>query len=475
MPGEPQHEPDRPVPLVIDLDHALLRGGLPWETGMALASSQPLRLLKTFGRAFQGKAALANRLTHASNIDVTTLPYDSQVIGLIETARARGQAVILATARDPALATRIADHLHLFDQVVATQGNRDSLMLAYGAKGFDYAGCSGEDIPVLAAARNAYLVNPGKGVAQRAQAAGNVSGIMLSKPPNAGEWIRALRMLQWTKNVLIFVPLLAAHQVLNPLLWWQGLLAFLFFSLCASSAYLLNDLLDLDADRHHHTKKFRSFAAGRLSIASGLAAAPLLLALALGGAYLLLPAAFAAALLFYYVLTLAYSLWLKHQIAIDVIALAMLYTLRIVAGAAALSLPLTFWMLAFSMFLFLSLALVKRHVELRGLDEAGIARKAGGRDYNPGDLGVILALGSAAGYLSVLVLALYIHDSSTATLYSYPYLAWLLCPILLFWITRIWMLAHRGKVLEDPVVFTLRDRTSLVTGAMFFLVFLLAL
>jgi 4-hydroxybenzoate polyprenyltransferase len=233
-------------------------------------------------------------------------------------------------------------------------------------------------------------------------------------------------------------------------------------------------LLDLADDRHHHSKRHRPFAAGRLSIKSGLQLFPILLVGAFSGAAWLLPWEFSGTLIAYYILTLAYSLSLKRQMAIDVIALAALYTLRIIAGAAAFGLELTFWILAFSMFMFLSLALVKRYAELREARRKGDTGKTRGRGYYPADLEMISSLGASSGYLAVMVLALYIHDQATTGLYAHPQVIWLACPLLLFWITRVWMLTHRGQMHDDPVVFAIRDRSSLVVGALFGLVFWIA-
>jgi 4-hydroxybenzoate polyprenyltransferase len=276
------------------------------------------------------------------------------------------------------------------------------------------------------------------------------------------------------KNALIFVPLLAAHQLNQPLQVLNGLLAFLFFGLCASSVYILNDLLDLTDDRHHQSKRNRPFASGRLSIRSGLVLVPLLLLGAFGGAALLLPWQFCAVLGAYYLLTLAYSLSLKRQMTLDVIVLAALYTSRILAGAAAFNLPLTFWILAFSMFMFLSLALVKRYAELREARLKDLKDKTRGRGYYPADLDMIASLGATSGHLAVMVLALYIHEGTTVALYSHPHVIWLACPLLLFWITRVWMLTHRGQMNDDPVVFAIRDRVSQLIGALFALVFWIA-
>lgn len=466
-------------PLVIDLDGTLLRSDLLLETGMAFVRGQPLQLLRPFSWLSKGKACLKEGLALATQLDVSVLPYDPEVIAFIEAERGSGRRVVLATASHHSLAERIAEHLKLFDQVLATGGElnlsahrkRDLLVEHYGEQGFDYAGNSQDDMPIWASARQAYVVNPESGVERRARAQGNVEQVLYSNPARLKDWLKALRLHQWLKNILIFVPLLAAHQLANPLMLWQGILAFLLFGLCASSVYLLNDLLDLADDRHHHSKRHRPFAAGRLSIKSGLIAFPALLVAAFAGAAWLLPWQFAAVLLAYYILTLAYSLSLKRRMAVDVIVLAMLYTVRIIAGAAAFGLALTFWVLAFSMFIFLSLALVKRYAELLEAKRKGNTEKIRGRGYYPEDLGMIASLGASSGYLSVMVLALYIRDQATTMLYSQPQIIWLACPLLLFWVTRVWMLTHRGLMHDDPVVFAFRDRISLAIGALFCLVF----
>ena len=467
------------TPLVVDLDGTLLRSDLLLETGMAFVRHRPLKALRLFKWLVKGKAALKANLARAVDIDVTVLPYDPAVLDLVNSARNSGRKVVLATASHISLAERIAEHLGIFDQVLASDEKvnlsshrkRDLLVEHFGVKGFDYVGNSSDDLSVWEVARDAYVVNPERGVERRAQAIGNVKEVMLSNVAGVKDWRKALRLHQWMKNILILVPLLAAHQLGNYLLIWQGVMAFLFFGLCASSVYLLNDLLDLADDRHHGTKRFRPFASGRLSISSGIMVFPVLLIGAFAGAALFLPWAFVATLVAYYILTFAYSLWLKRQMAVDVIALAALYTLRIIAGAAAFGLELTFWILAFSMFMFLSLALVKRYAELGEARRKGLTQKTRGRGYYPGDLEMISSLGASSGYLAVMVLALYIHDQATTSLYAHPQIIWLACPLLLFWVTRVWMLTHRGQMHDDPVVFAIRDRISLMVGALFCLVF----
>jgi 4-hydroxybenzoate polyprenyltransferase len=287
-------------------------------------------------------------------------------------------------------------------------------------------------------------------------------------------WARAMRLHQWLKNLLIFVPLLVSHRLGVAGSLVSGIIAYVFFGMCASSAYILNDLLDLTSDRHHSSKRRRPLAAGLISVRKAVIAVALLMSLAFVGAFWLLPERFAGAMAAYYAVTVTYSVCLKRLMIVDVVTLAMLYTLRIIAGTLLFHLVMTFWMLAFSMFIFLSLALVKRYAELLEARDKGGAHRPGGRGYYSGDLNMIASLGAASGYLSVMVLALYIQDPNTAALYRSPRIIWMACPLLLYWISRTWMLTHRGEMHDDPVVFAIRDPTSLAVGGLFGLVFWLA-
>jgi 4-hydroxybenzoate polyprenyltransferase len=356
-----------------------------------------------------------------TRVDVAVLPYDEETLARARAFRAAGGRTELAVAFNDDTVKEVARHLACFDDIVPAGSGR-----------------------------------PGSPPTVR----GSVR-----------DWLRALRIHQWVKNALIFVPLLAAHQLNNPVMLVQAVVAVIAFGLCASSVYVLNDILDLADDRHHRLKRFRPFAAGTLPIGAGLLVFPLLLALSFTIALTTLPPLFAAVLAAYYTLTLTYSMVLKRIMALDVIALAMLYTLRIFAGVAALSLTLTFWLLAFAMFLFLSLALAKRYAEVRDALERGRPGKTRGRDYDTTDLEMVSSLGAASGYQAVLVLALYIREQSTVALYSNPEVLWLACPVLLFWVTRVWMLTHRGQMHEDPVVFAARDWVSQAAGVMFLLIF----
>lgn len=462
---------NQPIPLCVDLDGTLIRSDMLFESALSLLRRNPLYLFSFVLWLARGRAHLKREIARRAEVDPATLPYDQRVVDwLREEAGTRPR--VLCTASDASLAKSIAEHLGLFDEVMASDGETnlagrhkgESLRQRYGDKGFDYAGNEHRDLHIWKHARKAIVVNAKNGLAR---AAGEHCEVERVFEPDGGGlkvWLKALRLHQWLKNLLVFLPLFAAHRVLEPAALIHGIVAFFAFSLCASGVYVLNDLFDLDADRRHPRKRLRPFAAGTLPLASGLAAAPLLtlagLALALAVS---LP--FAGVLLSYYVLTLAYSLRLKRIVMLDVVVLAALYTVRIIGGAVAIGGGLSFWLLAFSMFLFLSLAMLKRYTELQSMLAAGKAQ-ASGRGYAVEDVALIQSLGGASGYMSVLVLALYINSTASEALYRHQEVLWLLCPLLLYWISRVWLIAHRGGMHDDPVVFALVDRVSRVVLAL---------
>lgn len=480
-------------PLVVDLDGTLIRSDLLIESAFGFFKSNPQDVLMPLIWLSKGKAHLKTRLCEKSAIDVSVLPYNQAVLEHIQKHKQQGGKVVLATASHWRYAHQIAEHLQLFDQVFATDEQvnlsstkkRDKLVAEFGEQGFDYMGNSKDDLIIWQSAHHAYLVNPELGVTTKANQIGNVQAIFSENINSLTAWLSELRLYQWVKNLLLFVPLLASHQVHNMELVSLGLLAFLLFGLCSSSVYMLNDLTDLEDDRHHHRKHKRPFASGSLSIKAGFFSVPILMGLSFLGAFLFMPWKFTLVLLTYYLITLLYSVYLKKKVMVDVITLAILYTLRIIAGIFAFSVTLTFWILAFSMFIFLSLAFVKRYIELMNTvkmqdqiinkQSEDEENKTRGRDYYTSDLAMISSLGGAAGYLSVLVLAFYIQDRSTTVLYTYPELIWLACPLLLYWISRVWLLAHRGRMHDDPIVFAIKDKVSLVVGLLFGFIFLLAL
>ncbi|HET8869347.1 MAG TPA: UbiA family prenyltransferase, partial [Aquabacterium sp.] len=425
----------------------------------------PLWLLK-------GKAVLKAEIARRVDLNAAVLPYTQSFVVWLRERRAHGRPIWLCTASDQRLAQAVADHLGCFDGVLASDGvtnlsgrrKAQALVDRFGEKGFDYCGNHAVDLAVWARARQAVVVNASAALARRAA---QVSAVAATFPFAGGgikAWLKALRVHQWAKNALIFVPVAAAHKLTDVTVLWQALLAFVAFSLCASSVYLLNDLLDLESDRAHHSKCHRPFASGRLNLLHGLLLAPMLLlgAFALSWTGVSLP--FVAVLVVYYVVTLAYSFGLKRVVMIDVLTLAGLYTVRIVAGAAATAIPLSFWLLMFSIFIFLSLAIVKRYAELYVMREKG-KLSASGRGYHVEDLSLLQNLGSASGYLSILVLALYVNSPEISVMYRHPKVVWFLVPVMLYWVSRIWVETHRGNMHDDPLVYALKDRVSLLTGA----------
>ncbi len=473
---DPAAAPDT-VPLAVDLDGTLVRSDLLVESLFALLRRNPLYLFLLPWWLRGGKARFKAEIAARVVLDPALLPYDPEFLSFLEGERRAGRPLLLVTASDQRLARRVADHLGLFERVLASDGETNlsggrkarALVEAFGDKGFDYAANAPVDLAVWRHARGALLVDPSPGLESRLRRLVPVEAVFDGRPGGIGPWLRAMRPHQWLKNLLLFVPLLMAHRLEEPALLGQVVLAFVTFSLCASSVYLLNDLFDLEADRRHPRKRLRPFAAGDLPPERGILVAPVLLLAALLLS-LLLPWRFTVVLLVYYLFTLAYSLRLKQSPLVDVIVLAGLYTLRIIAGAEAVALESSFWLLAFSMFMFFSLAQVKRYSELRDLDGAGEQAMREARGYRPVDLEGLAQSGVVSGYLSVLVLALYINSPQVEGLYRHPKLIWLLCPLMLYWIGRAWMLARRGEMHDDPLLFAVRDRRSWAVAGLILLI-----
>ncbi|MFV0359661.1 UbiA family prenyltransferase [Tropicimonas sp.] len=472
--GVPATEPRTPAPvLVVDLDGTLLRSDMLLETWWETVSRDLPAALRALARLPAGKAALKQALAQSARVDAASLPYNTDVLNLVRAHRDAGGRVALVTASDSRLAQAIAAHLGCFDEVHASDGalnlkgdNKARFLVErYGREGFDYAGDARADIPVWRAARRAITVNAPAGLRQAAESAApdalHLGPARASGPVRT--WVRACRPHQWAKNVLVFLPVLLSHSS-DGRDWLAAGLAFVIFSMVASGVYLLNDLLDLGADRIHPRKRFRPLPSGDMALLHGSLLAPALLVAGLLLS-LLLPAPFTLVLAGYFLLTLAYSLSLKRRLIVDICALAALYTLRIIAGAAATGIPPSPWLLAFSSFLFLSLAAVKRQTELIGDFSAGRAGAAG-RAYVTDDIPIISGMAIASGYVAVLVMALYVSSPDVAALYSSPSLLWGICPVLLYWISRVVMLAHRGHMHDDPVIFALKDRISLLCGGL---------
>ncbi|ARE40846.1 putative membrane protein [Rhodovulum sp. P5] len=461
---EPQ--PDLPCPvLAVDLDGTLLRSDMLFESLWSACARNWHRPFTAALALRQGKAALKRHLTEHSHIDVTTLPYDSTVIDHIRQFRAAGGRTVLITASDRFLAEEIADHLGIFDEVHGSDGRTNLKAGAkatllndrFGAGHYAYMGDSRADLAIWDQAGRAITVNASRSLRAAADALDPGAEHLATHRASWRAYMQALRPHQWVKNILVFMPLLAAHAF-TPGAVLASLFAFAAFSLVASAVYVLNDLVDLRADRAHPRKRERPFAAGRVPIAhgtmmgAGMLAGGTLIALALGGPFFLV-------MLGYIGLTTAYSMGLKRRKVIDICVLAGLYTIRIIAGGAATGLPLSVWMLAFSIFFFFALAAVKRQAELVDnlkRQEPG----ASGRDYSVEDLPIISMMAIGAGYVSVLVMALYVNAPTTQELYSLPEALWGICCVLLYWLSRTVMIAHRGEMHDDPVVYAARDGIS---------------
>ncbi|RRH69759.1 UbiA family prenyltransferase [Falsigemmobacter faecalis] len=347
----------------------------------------------------------------------------------------------------------------------------DFLIAEFGAQGFDYLGDSRTDLPVWKAARRALGVRLSPALQRRATA----EGIDLVGIEGAGGWpiralIRACRPHQWARNLLILLPVLAS-QDLGGLP--AALLAMLCFSLTASAIYIVNDLLDLPSDRVHPRKRNRPFASGAASAAQGLTVSAGVLTISMLTAGLLLPVNFLWVLLLYLVATTLYSLSFKRKMMVDVIGLAALYTLRIVAGSAATGIVLSPWLLVFSMFLFFALATIKRQAELEDLALRG-KTSTEGRNLMAGDLPIYQAMSIAAAQAAVLVFALYSQDAQVQQHFDNPNLLLLICPVLMLWVGRMQLMTRRGFMTDDPIVFTLRDRASLLCGVLMLAIFVCA-
>lgn len=469
------------LPLCVDLDGTLIATDLLWESYFALARRRPWALARLPGWLLRGRARLKREIAVRVELDPGALPYRAEVVEFLRAEKAQGRRLVLATASDRRLAEAVAGHLGLFDEVMASDGEanlkgaakRRALEGRFGPGGYAYIGDSAADLPVWEGAGEALVVGSSDGLARRTSSIRQPSRVFEAPGVRPAALARALRAHQWAKNVLVFVALIASHRFTDLAAWFSCLAAFASFSAAASAVYILNDLLDLEADRKHHRKRSRPFASGAAPIPVGVAMIGLLAALAAVAA-IPLPPRFAMLLAAYLAMTTLYSAFLKRKLMVDVLCLAGLYTLRIVAGGVAAGVAISPWLMAFSMFLFLSLAFAKRYTELTAAGE-GVWQLPGRGYRGATDLDVIRSLGATSGYLCVLVFCLYLNSPDVYAHYHHPDALWFMCPILLYWVSRVWFFACREALADDPVVFALRDRVSLACGALFGLVFMVAL
>ncbi len=462
-----RHTDTNKIPICVDLDGTLIKTDLLVESLFILIRTNLFYVFLIPYWLTKGRAFLKYEIAKRVELDVSTLPYRIGFLEYLRNEHSNGKILILATATNEYIANQVADYLGIFNGVVASdnvsnikgQTKSNLLVERFGESGFDYAGDNLTDIAIWKKSRKSIVVGASKRTIRSVEKISSMTTFFDCEPFRIVYIVKALRIHQWLKNLLIFAPILAAHQLTNVELFMKSLVGAFSFCLCASSIYILNDFFDLQFDREHEKKRHRPLASGNLSPFVGLFFVPILLLLSFSTSIFLLPFEFSFILGTYFLVSIVYSLYLKSYLLIDVITLAALYTARIIAGSAATFIMPSFWMLAFSMFLFLSLALVKRYTELYRIASRGNSTSRG-RGYVIKDLESLMSLGTSSGYIAVLVLALYINSLEVKERYSYPEGIWLLCPLLLYWTSRLWVRTGRGSVNDDPVVFAMQDRAS---------------
>ena len=467
--ANPETPPSTMRPLCVDLDGSLVKSDTLVDSLLVLVRSRPLDALKTPSWVMGGKAAFKAKVTSAVSLDVAHLPYNRSLLSYLEEQHSLGRKLYLATGADDRIANRVAEHLGIFDGILCSDGRTNltgsrklaSLQERF-QEGFDYVGNSSVDMPLLDGAVESMVANPDHALKALLKARKTeVSRTFEDRRSWARSIIKAVRPHQWAKNVLLLVPLLLSHN-LGLRLAGQVAMAFVCFSLSASATYIVNDLLDIEADRRHPKKRSRPFASGDLPVQAGVALAAVFLTGALTGAWFL-PEPFLGLLLTYLCINLSYSLYLKRIALVDVILLSGLYALRLLAGGAAVHVAISPWLAGFSIFLFLSLAMVKRFSELHNIRARGHVPSSA-RGYLLADLEQLRSFGTASAYASVVVFSLYISGHDVAALYHHPARMWLITPFMILWVSRVWLLAGRGELDEDPVLFALTDRMSLLIG-----------
>jgi len=468
-------------PLCVDLDGSLTPIDTLWEGCLKLIRSNPAYLGKMLYWLFLGKAQFKQQVSKRIRLDPDLLPYTATLLDYLRSQKQAGRHICLVTAANTEIATAIANKLGLFDKVLASDGRTNlggkaksaRLVEEYGENGFVYAGNAGVDMVVWRHADAAIVVNAAPKIKRQLNRR-NIkieAEFSIASDGLLRNLLRNMRPHQWAKNSLLFVPIFLAPTQPSSA-WLNVVLGFIAFSLTASSIYIINDLFDLEADRKHLTKRNRPFASGALPIPLGVTVIPLLLLIA-GILAWHINSIFILLLVFYVILTTAYSINLKLRALVDVFTLAMLYTLRIIAGVFAADIEVSHWLVAFSVFFFLSFAFAKRYSELHNLAEAGDLT-AGTRGYVVSDLPIISLFGVTSSYLSIMIMILYTHDLQASLLYTEPMWLWGISIVMLFWVSRIWLLAYRGHMDEDPVLFALRDKMSYLAAFLVAISFWLA-
>jgi 4-hydroxybenzoate polyprenyltransferase/phosphoserine phosphatase len=456
------------IPLVVDVDGTLINTDLLQEAAIILFKKNPAYIFKAAVWLLKGRAYLKNKIFELVQLQYESLPYNKDVINFIEKEFSAGRKIVLATASPLSAAVEISKVYPVFSEVYGTSGNinlkgKNKLQLLlekFGQGNFDYIGDSRADVNIFARCRYAYLVNPAMGVEREVKKMPGFKNILSNTKATVKDYIKAIRAYQWIKNLLIFVPLVTSHSLHLFNLVTLSFFAFIAFNLTASAGYLLNDILDINADRKHPRKQFRPLASGKIPVINALLLAIVFLA---GGIIIAarLNLIFLTILLLYFGLSFSYSLFFKKAVLYDVFILALLYSIRVFAGGAVIDIILSFWLIAFSTFIFLSLAFVKRYSELMQI-EGTPDLQSRGRGYVLQDLNLLQVMGIVSGFLSAVVFSLYINSPEVTELYSKPKILWAISFLFLFWISRIWLFTTRGKMTDDPIIFAIKDVTSYV-------------
>lgn len=452
--------------LYVDLDGTLIKTDILYESILLLIKRNFLYLFILPFWLIKGKANLKHKISKLVEINPQTLPYNIPFLNYLKDQKKLGRQIILATATTEKYASAIASYLGIFSQVIASTADQNvsgSTKLSYirnEPKQFSYAGNAVIDMLIFSHAQESIIVSPTYGLKKRMVRIDNITQVFESSNYKGSAILKAIRMHQWVKNSLLFVPLLMSQQFTNTQALLEVAIAFVSFSLLASATYIVNDLMDIPHDREHIRKRNRPIASGNLAIPTAILIAFILfigsLVIAIN-----INISFVFGLLFYLLLTLTYSFKLKKYILVDTISLALLYTTRIFIGALVINITLSVWLIAFSMFMFLSLALVKRCSELQTLNIEKKTRTSG-RGYAVSDSHILASMGICSGFISVLVIVLYFNDTQSISHYSHPELLWLICPLLLYWIGRIWIKTFRDEMHDDPIVFAIKDTGSLL-------------
>jgi len=455
-------------PLCVDLDGTLIKTDTLFESFLIFIKSKPFYIFFLPLWLLRGRAYLKQKITYSTKLNIELLPYNQPVLDWIQAEKAKGRKIILVTAADQLIAESIAKHLGLFDEVLASNGEinlkgkakQKVLSERYGSKQYDYAGDCHADLAVWQDAHSAILVNPTKSLRQKAKALTNI-GHEFHSQNSKFLLLKTIRVHQYVKNLLIFLPLLLSPYVLDLHLWLNYILGFLSFCTTASIVYVINDLMDLESDRQHPRKRYRGFACGDISIKQGLGIIFALLIITIGLCFYL-RSNFVITLGVYFLITCFYSFYLKKLVLIDTFTLSILYTLRLIAGITLLSHSYSDWLIAFSIFFFLCLAYVKRFTELfKANDES---KAIHGRGYRLEQINLIKILGISSGYIATLIFTLYIQSEKAAAIYQRIEILYIINLVLLYWISYMWLMAYEGKMHDDPIVYAIKDKTSWVVG-----------